>query len=72
MGVYVGAGVGDPDNVAVTVGVAVFMPGRMDGIFEDNEHPIMNPINRNPKMIRAIRFMPLLILAKQRHVKHIV
>ena len=72
MGVYVGAGVGDEGGVGVMLGVEVALPGIMDGIFEDTAQPNIIMVSASPRMTREIRFMRLLILVKQRHVKRTV
>jgi len=72
MGVYVGAGVDVDAGVGVLLGVEVAKLGRIDGMFEDNVQLSMITINASPRMMRAIRFMLLLILVKQKHVKLIV
>ena len=56
----------------MTLGVAEAAFGRIDGIFEDNVQLTITVINMNPRMIRAVRFMRLLILVKHGRVKHIV
>ena len=46
--------------------------GKKDGMADDSVQPNIAASEIKPKVIRAIRFMLLLILVKQRRVKHIV